>query len=76
MEGIQFVIDDTGEKTAVIIDLKKHGKLWQDLYNSLIARRKAPETIRLGGIWKGVQITDDDIRETREAMLRKLEEKR
>lgn len=30
MEGIQFVIDDKGQKTAVLIDLKKHGELWED----------------------------------------------
>lgn len=31
--------------------------------------------IRLGGIWKGIKITDDDIKESRQAMLKKLEEK-
>jgi hypothetical protein len=33
-------------------------------------------TARLGGIWKGVKITDEDIREVREDMLKKLEEQR
>lgn len=32
-------------------------------------------TIRLGGIWKGVAITDEDIKETRQELLKKLEEK-
>ena len=43
MEGIQFVVDDKGEKTAVIIDLKKYSELWEDFYDSLIARLRADE---------------------------------
>ena len=31
MDGIQFVTDDKGRKTAVLIDLKKHGAAVQDL---------------------------------------------
>ena len=52
MEGIQFVTDDKGRKTAVLIDLEKHGELWEDFYDSLIAaeRRDEPresiETVR------------------------------
>ncbi|HVF27213.1 MAG TPA: hypothetical protein VM943_03160 [Pyrinomonadaceae bacterium] len=44
MRGIQFVTDADGRKTAVIIDLKKHGEIWEDIYDSLIARQRAPET--------------------------------
>lgn len=49
MEGIQSVIDDgggfatEGEKTAVLIDLKEHGELEEDFYDSLIARERANE---------------------------------
>lgn len=43
MEGIQFVVDDKGEKTAVLIDLKKYGELWEDFYDSLTARLRADE---------------------------------
>lgn len=43
MEGIQFVIDDKGEKTAVLIDLRKYGELWEDFYDSLTARLRADE---------------------------------
>jgi len=44
MSGIQFVIDDKGAKSAVIIDLKKYADLWEDFYDTLIAyqRRKEP----------------------------------
>jgi PHD/YefM family antitoxin component YafN of YafNO toxin-antitoxin module len=43
MEGIQFVTDDKGRKTAVLIDLKKYGELWEDFYDGLIAAERADE---------------------------------
>ena len=43
MKGIQFVTDERGQKTAVLIDLKKYGELWEDFYDSLIAARRAAE---------------------------------
>ena len=43
MEGIQFVINDRDEKMAVLIDLKMHGELWEDFYDSMIARQRAGE---------------------------------
>jgi hypothetical protein len=44
MSGIQFVIDENGDKSAVIIDLNKYANLWEDFYDSIIAhqRRKEP----------------------------------
>ncbi len=30
-------------------------------------------TVKLGGIWKGINITDEDIREAREELLQKLD---
>lgn len=32
-------------------------------------------TVRLGGMWKGIEITEEDIKEAREELLEKLEEK-
>ena len=43
LEGIQFVTDAAGEKTAVLIDLKQYGELWEDFYDALIARQRADE---------------------------------
>lgn len=43
MQGIQFLIDDKGHKTAVLIDLKEHGELWEDIYDSLIAKSRINE---------------------------------
>ena len=43
MEGIQFVTNDKGERVAVQIDLRKYGDLWEDVYDSLTARKRANE---------------------------------
>ena len=40
MSGIQFVMDDKGKKTAVLIDLKKYGAVWEDFYDALIANSR------------------------------------
>jgi len=43
MEGVQFVVNDKGQKVAVLIDLYKYGELWEDFYDSLTARLRAEE---------------------------------
>ena len=43
MEGIQFLINNKGERTAVVIDLKKYGALWEDFYDNLIADMRENE---------------------------------
>jgi hypothetical protein len=41
MKGVSFLIDDAGKKTAVILDLRKHRRVWEDIYDQLlIASRK------------------------------------
>ncbi|HMQ77954.1 MAG TPA: hypothetical protein PKE39_00345 [Ignavibacteria bacterium] len=43
MTGINFVINEKGKKSAVVIDLKKHGKLWEDFYDALKVRQRKNE---------------------------------
>ena len=43
MNDIQYIVDDKGTKRAVIIDLDKYRDLWEDFYDSLIARSRADE---------------------------------
>ena len=43
MRGVQFLVDDDGEKTAVLIDLKKNARLWEDFYDIALARSRATE---------------------------------
>jgi hypothetical protein len=46
MKGINFVIDEKGEKKAVLIDLEEWGELWEDFYDVLVFyERKHEEEI-------------------------------
>ena len=37
MKGIQFVVNDEGKRTAVLIDLEELGEIWEDVYDSIVA---------------------------------------
>jgi hypothetical protein len=43
MEGVQFIVNNKGQRTGVLIDLKKHRDLWEDLYDGLVARQRKDE---------------------------------
>lgn len=44
MSGITFMVNDRGEPTAAVIDLRRHGKLWEDFYDVALAKSRAAET--------------------------------
>ncbi len=43
MEGVHFVTNEKGERVAVQIDLRQYGDLWEDVYDSLTARKRTKE---------------------------------
>jgi hypothetical protein len=43
MSGIQFVLDKAGKETAVVIDLKRYRRVWEDFYDNLMAERRKNE---------------------------------
>jgi len=43
MIGIQFVTDEKGRKVGVLIDLKKHGAVWEDFQDGLISESRRKE---------------------------------
>ena len=43
MEGIEFISNDNGQRVAVIINLQTHRKVWEDFYDSLVARSREKE---------------------------------
>jgi len=56
MEGINYLTDDKDRKIAVQIDLKKHGDLWEDFYDNMIAElRKDEEKIPLEEVMKSLK---------------------
>jgi len=43
MTGIRYVIDEQGRRVAVLLDLKKHGRLWEELQDLLVSRSRRLE---------------------------------
>lgn len=43
VKGVEFVVDDNGQKKAVLIDLKKHGEVWEDFYDTLLVKEREAE---------------------------------
>ena len=43
MKGVQFLVDNSGRKTAVQIDLKTQRRLWEDFYDRALVKQRASE---------------------------------
>ena len=43
MKGIRFVSDGKGQKTAVVIDLKRNATLWEDFFDRALAESRVAE---------------------------------
>jgi hypothetical protein len=43
MNGIQFLTDEKGKRTAAVIDLKKHKELWEDIEDVLVSQSRQHE---------------------------------
>ncbi len=43
MKGIQYVVDEKGQPKAVLIDLIRHGDLWEDFQDVLLSRSRRKE---------------------------------
>ena len=43
MKGVQYVVDEKGEPQAVLIDLKKNRRLWEDFQDLMISASRRHE---------------------------------
>jgi hypothetical protein len=43
MKGIDYVVDEKGEKKAVVLDLKIHRDIWEDFCDVLNAKERENE---------------------------------
>ena len=43
MRGVKYLYNAKGKATAVLIDLKRNGALWEDLFDAALARGRASE---------------------------------
>jgi hypothetical protein len=44
MTGVRYLIDEAGNKTAVILDLRKHRKLWEDIHDRMLIESRRKES--------------------------------
>jgi len=43
MEGLSYIVDEKGRRRAVVVDLDRHGELWEDIYDAMIAEARIGE---------------------------------
>ena len=43
MKGVSFIVGDDDRKKAVVIDLGKHGALWEDFYDNWLSKQRQDE---------------------------------
>jgi hypothetical protein len=43
VRGIRYLVDESGNRTAVVIDLTSLGELWEDFHDRYLAEQRADE---------------------------------
>ena len=43
LKGVQYIVDGSGKRTAVVIDLDEWGEVWEDLYDVLVSEARQSE---------------------------------
>ena len=43
LRGVQYLVDESGERTAVVISLKEWGQIWEDFYDVLVSESRKDE---------------------------------
>ena len=43
IRGIDFILDGAGRKKAILIDLRRHSEVWEDVFDSLVAEKRQRE---------------------------------
>ena len=43
MKGVQYLFDENGKPSAVLIDLRKNRQLWEDFQDIVVARQRRKE---------------------------------
>lgn len=43
MKGIEYLVDESGRRKAVVIDLAEHEELWEDFHDVLLAEAREDE---------------------------------
>ena len=43
LKGVQYIVDDKGNRRAIVLDWEEWGELWEDLYDVLVAESRRDE---------------------------------
>ena len=43
MKGVQFVVNEKGKRTGVVIDLREWRDLWEDIFDTALAKSRRHE---------------------------------
>ena len=43
LKGVQYLVDSSGKRTAVIISLEEWGETWEDFYDVLVSESRKDE---------------------------------
>lgn len=43
VKGVQFLVDEEGERKGVLIDFSLHGDLWEDFFDAALAKDRQDE---------------------------------
>lgn len=43
MKGVDYLVDESGTRKAVVIDLTENGELWEDFYDAALAEERRDE---------------------------------
>ena len=61
-DGVNFMIDNEGNKVAVLINLEKHGDLLEDFFDIIISRQRIQEDKKISfSDFKQTLIDDEKI---------------
>ena len=60
LQGVQYVVDASGKRTAVLINLDKWGEIWEDFYDILVSEARKEEPTVAWEILKA-EITSENV---------------
>ena len=61
MRGVDYVVDETGKKKAVVIDLSQWGEVWEDFYDIMVSEaRKREDRVP----WEELKAETEEVRKT------------
>jgi len=43
LKGVQYLVDDLGKRTAVVISLEEWGEIWEDFHDVLVSESRKNE---------------------------------